>query len=109
MAGRSIPPRRALWLIAWLPEGSAFVASLRGGPQHRAWTVSSYLAAGAINALAAGNWQRGGGKGRKPQPITGPKTRSASGGKQRQSIRDWRRRSVEAARRAAQQHRTTED
>jgi hypothetical protein len=77
-----------LTLVEHLPEDSALFAALRGGPQHRPWTTRAYLAAGACNALAAGNWQRGGGKGPRPEPITGPPRPAESA--RRRSIRAWR-------------------
>lgn len=65
-------PGRVLWLIEQLPEGSAFVASQKGGLEHRAWTADRVLLAGIFNALAAANYQRGNGKGKKPKPIEPP-------------------------------------
>lgn len=36
------------------------------------WGVEAYLLALVADAVNAGNWQRGGGKGPKPQPIERP-------------------------------------
>lgn len=66
-----------LWLLEWLPEGSAYYASQRGGPEHRAWPLPVLLAAGALNALNGANWQRGGGRGQQPTPIKPPTVRMA--------------------------------
>lgn len=68
---------RALWLIGQLGEGSALGAAAAGGPEHRPWTTANVLAAAAVNALQGGNWQRGGGKGKKPKPIEPPKAKAA--------------------------------
>lgn len=67
---------RALWLIEQLGEGSATTAAVAGGPEHRPWTTATVLAAATVNALQGGNWQRGGGKGKKPKPIEPPKPKS---------------------------------
>lgn len=36
------------------------------------WTLTDHLLATAVDALHSANWQRGGGKGMRPQPITRP-------------------------------------
>ena len=41
------------------------------GEQAR-WGDLEHLMAGAFDLLAAGNWQRGGGKGQRPQPVKRP-------------------------------------
>lgn len=61
-----------LWLISQLPEGSAYQASLKGGGEHRGWTMDRVLLAGIFNVLTAANYQRGNGKGRKPKMIDPP-------------------------------------
>lgn len=66
-----------LWLLEWLPEGSALQASRAGGPEHRPWTVPNILTAGILNGVAAGNWQRSGGKGKRPQMVEPPKPKPA--------------------------------
>lgn len=70
-------PREVLWLLEWLPEGSALQASRAGGPEHRPWTVPNILTAGILNGVAAGNWQRGGGKGKRPEMVEPPKPKPA--------------------------------
>ena len=62
--------RRFGVLVSHLPSDSWTVRALNDGSplphlEHR-------LLALAINQLMAGNWQRGGGKGRKPQPLRLP-------------------------------------
>lgn len=102
MAGTSrFTPRRVLWLIEWLPETSAFAASVRGGAQHRSWPLPTVLAAAQLNILAAANYQRGGGRGPTPTPIVPPELRRPGRG-ERHSLRDWRARQVAAAVAAAQ-------
>ncbi|HEY9417885.1 MAG TPA: hypothetical protein VIQ30_24260 [Pseudonocardia sp.] len=70
--GRDLTPRYALWLVGQLPEGSAFFASLQGGPRYRAWTLQNHLAAATVNLLYAANHQRANKKMKKP-PIVAPK------------------------------------
>lgn len=90
-----------LRLVEHLPETSALFAALRGGPEHRPWTTTTYLLAGTCNALAAGNWQRGGGRGQRPTPITGPAVASRPQRGGRTSLRAWRAEQIKAARAAA--------
>ncbi|RLK54821.1 hypothetical protein [Actinokineospora cianjurensis] len=52
----TLTPRRVLWLIEHLPEDSATVAALRGGPQHRAWTTAAHLLATVADAVQLGTW-----------------------------------------------------
>lgn len=47
------------------------------------WGLTEVLLARLDFRLAGGNWQRGGGKGAKPQPLEIPGT--GKGGKQRKS------------------------
>lgn len=42
------------------------------GPQAN-WTTETYLLANVVDLLQGANWQRGGGKGRKPQPVPRPR------------------------------------
>ena len=67
-----LTPRWLLWLVEWLPHDSALRASIQGGSPFRGWTAGRYLAAGVVDLLAGGNWQRGGGKGKRPQPVQRP-------------------------------------
>ena len=68
----TLSPRYVLWLVEWLPDSSAYYASRQGGPPHRGWTVDRHAAVSIVELLAAGNYQRGGGKGPKPKPIRRP-------------------------------------
>lgn len=67
---------RALWLLEQLGEGSAIGAAVAGGPEFRAWTTATTLAAYSLNALNGANWQRSGGKKDKPKPIEPPSPKS---------------------------------
>lgn len=68
-------PRLLLTLAEQLPDDSALVATHHGGPEFRGWTASRYLLAGIFDAVQAGNWQRSGGRGRKPRPVRRPQSR----------------------------------
>lgn len=67
-----LSPRYALMLLEQAGHGSATDAALHGSA-HRGWDVHTYLQASIVDLLAGGNYQRGGGKGRKPRPIPRPK------------------------------------
>lgn len=43
-----------------------------------AWTVGEHLAAVGVDLQAGANWQRGGGKGKKPDPIPRPQEARAA-------------------------------
>jgi hypothetical protein len=64
VAGRThYTPRLLLALIMWLPEDSAFVASLRGGRRWLGWSPDRALLADIydalnLNTVATGNWKR---------------------------------------------------
>ena len=62
-------------LVEHLPEGSAFRAARRGGPEHQAWDTTAHLLAGIANILNAANYQRAGKRNAKPA-VTAPKTKS---------------------------------
>lgn len=55
-----LTPRVVLWLVEHLPEDSATMGAVRGGPQFRAWTQAMYIAAAQANMLYAANRQRAG-------------------------------------------------
>jgi len=61
--------RRLEVLLRWLPDESATKTAMRDGP---AWTVDTHLLAGCFDVLRAANWQRSGGKGRRPRPTSRP-------------------------------------
>ena len=42
------------------------------------WTVDTHLLAGVLDALNGANFQRGGGKGKRPEPVPRPDTPTAS-------------------------------
>lgn len=65
-----------LWLVEHLPESSAFVASVKGGPKFRPWTLDNQLLAAAVNLLFVANRQRA----RKPArslPVKPPQPERA--------------------------------
>jgi hypothetical protein len=70
--GTTLTPRYVLWLVEHLPHESATVASMKGGPEHRPWTLDVYLMAHMVNLLAGANHQRAGKRMRKP-PVLPPK------------------------------------
>lgn len=68
------------------------------------FTASDRLLATAVNLLAAGNWQRGGGKGSKPKPLRLPEAPRAATGvtpemeaRMRALVEERRRRREEVA------------
>ncbi len=79
-------------LIRHMPEDSATLAALRGGPEHRPWTLQTDLLAGIFNAVAAANWQRTGKKSGKPEPVKPPEIKNVAGKKKKgtMSLRQWR-------------------
>lgn len=62
--------------------GSAFARELAG--DDAGWGMTEMLLASILDGVAAGNWQRGGGKGPRPKPVprpgVGPKTVRLGGG-----------------------------
>lgn len=73
---RDAPSRRLNWRDVYLivkhaPRDSPIQRALADddGP---IWSTSDYLLAKVVDALNAGNWQRGGGKGTKPKPTPRP-------------------------------------
>lgn len=62
--------RRLSVLLGNLPRDSAFVRSVAG--EAATWSDSDHLLATITDLLASANWQRGGGKGKRPQPIPRP-------------------------------------
>jgi hypothetical protein len=65
--------REVLWLVEHLPEDSATVAAMKGGPEHRPWTSPTHLLAAQTNILYAANRQRAGKATRTPlikPPVT---------------------------------------
>lgn len=72
----TLAPRRVWSLVEHLPEDSALAVSIAGGPEHRGWTVQTYLMAQLVNAVRyadANNVRVNGGKlNTDPKPVTGP-------------------------------------
>jgi hypothetical protein len=62
--------RRFRAVISFLPSTSATARSIHGDGS--LWTAAEHLLASTVDALNAANWQRGGGKGRKPAPVPRP-------------------------------------
>ena len=61
--------RKAVTLALHLPAGAQTWLSMGADS---AWEVSDYLMALIADLLAAANWQRGDGKGKRPQPLDRP-------------------------------------
>lgn len=60
-----------LWaVVRWSPSTSALSKSMHG--EDAEWSIDTHLLASAVDALRAGNWQRGGGKGKRPKPVERP-------------------------------------
>lgn len=74
--GSRLTPRWVLMLVGQLPDTSAFAASVKGGPEFRAWSVTNSLLAANANLLHAANTQRAGKKSFKPL-IAPPKKQAA--------------------------------
>jgi len=66
--------RRLRVLVERLPRSSALVRETEGSIVD--WSTSDYLLARIATTLEWANWQRGGGKGDKPKPITPPKSKT---------------------------------
>jgi hypothetical protein len=53
-----------------MPQSSPLGVALHGDAAR--WGIAEHLAATTIDVLVAANWQRGGGKGRRPEPLKRP-------------------------------------
>jgi hypothetical protein len=62
--------------LSHLPRDSALARKLLG--DDAPWGLNEQLAAMTIDVLRQGNWQRGGGKGRKPKPLPRPGVKKAA-------------------------------
>ena len=69
---------RDLLTIVYTARQDSFLGRFEMGDAAE-WGVSDHLLAGIFDTLQGANWQRGGGKGRRPEPIERP------GGKKRHS------------------------
>ncbi len=47
-------------------------------PEAHEWTVDTYRRASTVDLLAGANWQRSGGKGKRPKPIARPNAKNES-------------------------------
>lgn len=56
----------------WLGHLPADAALWRSMDHPRQWGWAEHLTAAALYATQMGNWQRGGGKGRRPKPVKPP-------------------------------------
>jgi hypothetical protein len=80
---------RVLRLLPHLPEGGAYWAAvMESTPDSgdrtkkmgwRNWTYERMLLSNILDAVSGANWQRGGGKGKRPDPAPRPKIRNATG------------------------------
>ena len=57
-------------MIVYLPPDSATMRAVLGPPDP--WGLAEHLLAVIADALHGANWQRGGGKGKRPKPIPRP-------------------------------------
>jgi hypothetical protein len=58
--------------IAGLPPSGESALFREQNPKSWWWTPDTDLLAGILFAVQAANWQRSGGKGAKPKPVTRP-------------------------------------
>lgn len=71
MLGTEALSWRDMWMIfANAPTGSVLAVSVQG--ERALWTVSDYLLAIIADELNDANWQRGGGKGTRPDRLKRP-------------------------------------
>lgn len=80
VAGRTVPWARIRRLVRSLPDESRFVSAVAGDtpsgagkgalPDVGGWPRRDRLLASIIDELAIANWQRGQGKGKRPQLLT---------------------------------------
>ena len=68
--GGALSYRQLAVILNNAPRDSAFGRAMLG--EHADWTLTDHLLAIVIDHLAAANWQRGGGKSKRPKPIPRP-------------------------------------
>ena len=82
----TVDPWWVATLVEQLPIGSAYQASLSGGPDYQGWDLSRYLLADVFDAVQQNTFATAvvaGAKGLKPPqpwPRPGTKRKSAAGG-----------------------------
>lgn len=83
--GRGLSWRRFGVLMTMLPNDSVTSQAMaRDAPKSvmtdeeeaKLWRLEHHLMAHVVDLLAAANWQRGGGKGKRPPPLERPGTKS---------------------------------
>lgn len=62
--------RRLSSLVAGLPSEATTVRAVMGADA--LWGLPEHFLARILDALAAGNWQRSGGRGPRPKPVPRP-------------------------------------
>ncbi|WP_158713020.1 hypothetical protein [Streptomyces sp. NRRL S-1813] len=76
----TLAPRRVWNLSEHLPEDAALAAALAGGPEHRGWTLQTYLLAHLLNSVRfadANNVRVNGGKLKSdPKPVQTPQPKT---------------------------------
>jgi hypothetical protein len=70
-------PRRVIDLVEQGPDDSAFRAALRGGPDHRAWTLERHMQALMVDALNTIWWVNAQANSKKKVPRPKPVQRPA--------------------------------
>ena len=73
----SLCPRRVIDLVEQGPDDSAFAAALRGGPEHRAWTLERHMQALMVDALNTVWWVTAQSNSKKKVPRPKPVQRPA--------------------------------
>ncbi|MFT3877136.1 MAG: hypothetical protein QM708_12045 [Propioniciclava sp.] len=76
-------------MAATLPRESATLLAVHPREEIELWDPAAYLLATAVDQLAGGNWQRGGGKGARPKPIKRPTVQTKGSQDDGSSIDDF--------------------
>ena len=79
-------------MAAHLPRDAACIIAAVPRSDIEFWDMNTYLLANVVDLLAAGNWQRSGGKGRRPKPLQRPTAPAQHTGVTANDItefRDW--------------------
>lgn len=77
-------------LVEYLPRESAYAREVHPTTE---WSAAEYLLASTVDLLSSANWQRGGGKGKRPKPLPRPgeKPTSTRYGSTGRSVGEMRR------------------